>query len=95
MGFSLSDMVANASGSLFFIFQQKIFKEQIIKPKLSFQDQSMLGSQTDILEKIILFLNFYTITTVIPFVFNFSKKYFSKSKIPKWFNVSFGYGSMG
>ena len=35
-GFSLSDMVANAAGSLFFIFQQKIFKEQIIKPKLSF-----------------------------------------------------------
>ena len=36
----------------------------------------MLESQTDILEKIILFLNFYTITTVIPFGFQFLQEVF-------------------
>ena len=35
-GFSISDMVANALGSSFFIIQQRIFGEQLIRPKLSF-----------------------------------------------------------
>ena len=95
-GFSLSDMVANAAGSLFFIFQQKIFKEQIIKPKLSFSRSKYarlangyLG-KNNILSEFLYDYNGYT------FWFSFSpRSIFPKSKIPKWFNVSFGYGSDG
>ena len=32
-GFSISDMIANALGSLFFIAQQQLFNNQIFKPK--------------------------------------------------------------
>ena len=74
-GFSLSDMVANAA-DLYFYISTKNIQEQIINLNYLFQDQSMLGSQTDILEKIILFLNFYTITTVIPFGFQFLQEVF-------------------
>ena len=95
-GFSLSDMVANAAGSLFFIFQQKIFKDQIIKPKLSFSRSKYarvangyLG-KNNILSEFLYDYNGYT------FWFSISpRSIFPRSKIPKWFNVSFGYGSDG
>tara|TARA_A100001015_G_scaffold195748_1_gene218301 strand:- start:5708 stop:6604 length:897 start_codon:yes stop_codon:yes gene_type:complete len=95
-GFSLTDMVANAAGSLFFILQQKYFNNQIIKPKLSFsrslyarEVNGYLGKNNPISE----FLYDYNGHT---YWFSFSPKtIFPNSKIPKWVNISLGYGSDG
>ena len=95
-GFSLSDMVANAAGSLFFIFQQKIFKEQIIKPKLSFSRSKYARVANGYLGKNNIVSEFLYDYNGYTFWFSISpRSIFSRSKIPKWFNVSFGYGSDG
>ena len=95
-GFSLSDMVANAAGSLFFIFQQKIFKEQIIKPKLSFSRSKYARVANGYLGKNNIVSEFLYDYNGYTFWFSISpRSIFPRSKIPKWFNVSFGYGSDG
>ncbi len=95
-GFSLSDMVANATGSLFFIFQQKIFKEQIIKPKLSFSRSKYARVANGYLGKNNIVSEFLYDYNGYTFWFSISpRSIFPRSKIPKWFNVSFGYGSDG
>ena len=95
-GFSLSDMVANAAGSLFFIFQQKIFKEQIIKPKLSFSRSKYARVANGYLGKKNIVSEFLYDYNGYTFWFSISpRSIFPRSKIPKWFNVSFGYGSDG
>ena len=95
-GFSLSDMVANAAGSLFFIFQQKIFKEQIIKPKLSFSRSKYARVANGYLGKNNIISEFLYDYNGYTFWFSISpRSIFPRSKIPKWFNVSFGYGSDG
>ena len=95
-GFSLSDMVANAAGSLFFIFQQKILKEQIIKPKLSFSRSKYARVANGYLGKNNIVSEFLYDYNGYTFWFSISpRSIFPRSKIPKWFNVSFGYGSDG
>ena len=95
-GFSLSDMVAKAAGSLFFIFQQKIFKEQIIKPKLSFSRSKYARVANGYLGKNNIVSEFLYDYNGYTFWFSISpRSIFPRSKIPKWFNVSFGYGSDG
>ena len=95
-GFSFSDMVANAAGSLFFIFQQKIFKEQIIKPKLSFSRSKYARVANGYLGKNNIVSEFLYDYNGYTFWFSISpRRIFPRSKIPKWFNVSFGYGSDG
>ena len=95
-GFSLSDMVANAAGSLFFIFQQKIFKEQIIKPKLSFSRSKYARVANGYLGKNNIVSEFLYDYNGYTFWFSISpRSIFPRSKIPKWVNVSFGYGSDG
>ena len=95
-GFSLPDMVANAAGSLFFIFQQKIFKEQIIKPKLSFSRSKYARVANGYLGKNNIVSEFLYDYNGYTFWFSISpRSIFPRSKIPKWFNVSFGYGSDG
>ena len=95
-GFSLSDMVANAAGSLFFIFQQKIFKEQIIKPKLSFSRSKYARIANGYLGKNNIISEFLYDYNGYTFWFSISpRSIFPRSKIPKWVNISFGYGSDG
>jgi len=95
-GFSLSDMLANSFGSLFFIAQQKLFNEQIIKPKLSFsrsvyaQNANGLLGKNNLLSEFVYDYNGYT------YWFSFSpKRIFKINTIPEWINLSFGYGSNG
>ena len=95
-GFSLSDMLANSFGSLFFIAQQKLFDEQLIRPKLSFsrsiyaQNANGLLGKDNLLSEFIYDYNGYT------YWFSFSpKRIFKINKIPEWINLSFGYGSNG
>jgi len=95
-GFSLSDMLANSFGSLFFIAQQKLFNEQLIRPKLSFtrsvyaQNANGLLGKNNLLSEFVYDYNGYT------YWFSFSpKRIFKINTIPEWINLSFGYGSNG
>ena len=95
-GFSLSDMLANSIGSLFFIAQQKLFDEQLIRPKLSFtrsvyaQNANGLLGKNNLLSEFVYDYNGYT------YWFSFSpKRIFKINTIPEWINLSFGYGSNG
>ena len=95
-GFSISDMVANALGSSFFIIQQRIFGEQLIRPKLSFsrsiyaKDANGYLGKNNILSQFVYDYNGYT------YWFSFSpSKIFKIIKIPEWINLSLGYGANG
>jgi hypothetical protein len=95
-GFSLSDMVANSFGSLFFILQQKFFGKQLIKPKLSFsksiysKDANGLLGKDNLLSQFVYDYNGYT------YWFSFSpNSTFKLSRIPKWLNFALGYGANG
>ena len=95
-GFSLSDMVANSFGSLFFIIQQKFFGKQLIKPKLSFsksiyaKDANGLLGKDNLLSQFVYDYNGYT------YWFSFSpNSIFKLSRIPKWLNFALGYGANG
>ena len=95
-GFSISDMVANALGSLFFIYQQKLFGEQIIKPKLSFSRSVYARNANGLLGKNNLFSEFVYDYNGYTYWFSFSpKRLFNLKKIPEWINLSVGYGSDG
>ncbi len=95
-GFSVSDMVANALGSLFFIYQQKIFGEQLIKPKLSFSRTTYARNANGLLGKNNLLSEFIYDYNGYTYWFSFSpNRLFKLKKIPKWLNFSIGYGSDG
>ena len=95
-GFSISDMVANAFGSLFFIYQQKLFGEQIIRPKLSFSRSVYARNANGLLGKNNLLSEFVYDYNGYTYWFSFSpKRLFNLKKIPEWINFSIGYGSDG
>ena len=95
-GFSISDMLANALGSLFFIYQQKLFGEQVIKPKLSFSRSVYARNANGLLGKNNLFSEFVYDYNGYTYWFSFSpKRLFNLKKIPEWINLSVGYGSDG
>ena len=95
-GFSITDMVANALGSSFFIIQQRIFGEQLLRPKLSFsrsiyaKDANGYLGKNNFLSQFVYDYNGYT------YWFSFSpSKIFKIKKIPEWINLSLGYGANG
>lgn len=95
-GFSMTDMVANALGSSFFIIQQRIFGEQLLRPKFSFsrsiyaKDANGYLGKNNFLSQFVYDYNGYT------YWFSFSpSKIFKIKKIPEWINLSLGYGANG
>lgn len=95
-GFSMTDMLANALGSSFFIIQQRIFGEQLLRPKLSFsrsiyaKDANGYLGKNNFLSQFVYDYNGYT------YWFSFSpSKIFKIKKIPEWINLSLGYGANG
>lgn len=95
-GFSVSDLVANTLGSVFFIMQQKIFNEQIIKPKLSFSKSIYASEANGLLGKKSLISQFVYDYNGYTYWFSFSpKKIFKFKKVPKWLNLAIGYGANG
>ena len=95
-GFSVSDMVANAFGSVFFIMQQKIFNEQLIKPKLSFSKSIYSSEANGLLGKKTLISQFIYDYNGYTYWFSFSpNKIFKFKKVPKWLNLAIGYGANG
>ena len=95
-GFSVSDLVANTLGSVFFIMQQKIFNEQMIKPKLSFSKSIYASEANGLLGKKSLISQFVYDYNGYTYWFSFSpKKIFKFKKVPKWLNLAIGYGANG
>ncbi len=95
-GFSLSDMVANALGSVFFITQQKVFGEQLIMPKLSFSRSKYARNAYGLLGKNNLLSEFVYDYNGYTYWFSFSpNKVFKFRKIPNWINIAIGYGADG
>ena len=95
-GFSVSDMVANALGSVFFIAQQKYFGEQLIMPKLSFSRSKYARNANGLLGKNNLLSEFVYDYNGYTYWFSFSpNKVFRLNKLPEWLNLALGYGADG
>ncbi len=94
-GFSTGDVLANAMGTGLLIGQELLWKEQRIQFKFSFQTSpyasyypDKLGENT--LQQILKDYNGQT------YWLSFNLwSFFKESKIPKWFNISIGYGANG
>ncbi len=92
-GASLGDVIANASGTVLYVSQEMLWKEQRIIPKFSFHTTSYAPSRPDVLgssltEQILKDYNGQTYWLSVN-LYSFSKA----SKIPKWLNLAFGYGA--
>ena len=94
-GFSWGDMAANAAGSGFVIGQELLFKEQVVKYKFSYansiyapQANGYLGST--VLGRVFQDYNGHTFWLSMGL-----HRLFPASNIPKWLNVSVGYGANG
>ena len=94
-GFSVGDMAANAVGTGLLIGQELLWEEQRIQMKFSFSRSpyaglfpEQLGSST--LEQLLKDYNGQTYWASVNLY-----SFFKDSKVPKWLNISFGYGANG
>lgn len=94
-GASPGDVIANAAGTGLYISQELLWNEQRIIPKFSFHTTQYASQRPEVLgsslnEQILKDYNGQT------YWFSVNLHSFAKeSKIPKWFNVAFGYGAEG
>lgn len=94
-GFSWGDMLANASGTGFYVTQELLWNEQRITPKFSFHQTHFATKRPETLgsslnEQILKDYNGQT------YWLSFNLYAFTKSKsVPKWLNVAIGYGGTG
>lgn len=94
-GFSPGDFVANAAGTGLLIGQELLWDEQRINLKYSFHTTKYASMRPELLgenflEQTIKDYNGQTYWLSAN-LWSFNKK----SKIPKWFNIAFGYGGEG
>ena len=94
-GASTGDIAANATGTVLFISQELIWKEQRIVPKFSFHTTSFASIRPNTLgstlnEQILKDYNGQTYWLSVNL-----HSFFKKSKIPNWLNVAVGYGAEG
>lgn len=94
-GFSAGDMAANFGGSVLFVGQELLWKEQRITPKFSFHTTEYASARPNVLgenlpEQILKDYNgqTYWLSANV-------HSFFKGSKIPKWLNVAVGYGGEG
>ena len=94
-GFSWGDIAANGVGTGLYIGQELLWHEQRIVMKYSFHQTQYASRSSDVLGDGISqeFLKDYNGQTYWLSVNLHS--FFKDSKIPKWFNVAFGYGAEG
>ncbi len=94
-GASSGDIIANASGTMLYVSQELIWKEQRITPKFSFHTTGYAGYRPEVLggsftEQILKDYNGQTYWLSVN-LHSFAKD----SKIPKWLNLALGYGAEG
>ena len=94
-GFSWGDVAANASGTVLYVGQELLWKEQRIVPKFSFHRTPYTGARPEVLgstfsEEILKDYNGQTYWLSVNI-----HSFFKESKIPKWLNLAVGYGGEG
>jgi len=94
-GFSYGDIAANAGGTVLFVSQELLWKEQRIVPKFSFHTTKYAAVRPDILgssfsEQILKDYNGQTY-----WLSGNLHSFFKETKIPKWLNLAIGYGADG
>lgn len=94
-GASSGDIIANASGTVLYVSQELIWKEQRITPKFSFHTTKYAGYRPEVLgssytEQILKDYNGQTYWLSVNL-----HSFANGSKIPKWLNVALGYGAEG
>jgi Predicted periplasmic lipoprotein (DUF2279) len=94
-GFSVGDIVSNASGTALLISQELLWKEQRIVPKFSFHTTPYPSARPKVLgttltEQLLKDYNGQTYWLSAN-IHSFAKN----SKIPKWINLAVGYGGEG
>ncbi|RZJ73614.1 DUF2279 domain-containing protein [Flavobacterium sp.] len=95
-GASTGDLAANAGGTLLFIGQELLWKEQRIVPKFSFHKTQYASVRPEVLgstftEQIVKDYNGQTYWLSAN-----ARSFFKEANfIPRWFNVAVGYGATG
>lgn len=94
-GASLGDIVANTSGTALYVGQELLWDEQRIKLKYSFHRTKYADIRPNtlgenIFEEVLKDYNgqTYWLSANV-------HSFFKTSKVPKWFNIAFGYGAEG
>jgi len=94
-GFSWGDMLANTIGPAFFVSQQILFDEQILKYKFSFSRSDYAGQANGYLGKTLLQNYFRDYNGHTYWLSINANKIFLKTKLPDWISISAGYSANG
>ncbi len=94
-GASMGDVVANATGTALYVSQELIWHEQRIIPKFSYHKTQYSSYRPDVFgsttsEQILKDYNGQTYWFSVNLY-----SFFKGSKLPKWLNLSLGYGAQG
>ncbi|HEY5463836.1 MAG TPA: DUF2279 domain-containing protein [Hanamia sp.] len=99
-GFSPGDFTANILGSATFISQELAWNEQKIKLKFSFHKKNYVEPDLDVRAD-----QFYGKTEIERFIKDYNgqsywvsaniQSFFPETKLPRWLNISLGYGAEG
>ena len=95
-GFSITDLLANSSGSLFYLSQSLLWKDQRIRIKMSYSPYHYgeMKNRADqlfgksVVEKLLKDYNGQTYWTSVNI-----RSFFPNSPFPVWLNLAVGYGS--
>ncbi len=94
-GFSYGDLAANAGGTILYVSQELLWKEQRITPKFSFHTTAYASARPNTLgatfsEQILKDYNGQTYWLSANL-----HSFFKGSTLPKWLNIAVGYGAEG
>jgi|WetSurMetagenome_2_1015567.scaffolds.fasta_scaffold18989_3 hypothetical protein len=94
-GFSWSDIAANVTGSLFFVTQEMLFREQVIRYKFSFSKSEYVDGTygflgTNLIQNYFKDYNGHTYWLTVS-----ANRIFLKRVLPPWIGISAGYSANG
>lgn len=94
-GFSWGDIVANASGSAFLIFQEILYDEQVLKFKFSFSRSEYANQANGYLGRTVWGRYSHDYNGHTYWLSINANRIFLKTKLPGWINIAAGYSANG